>query len=88
MEEIYYQRVARWGHIVIQTGLRSGIPKDEWQQLSPEGGHRVLPGLRAPIEAAEYGIPVNTWENRIWVEIRKKILKQVSELMKMEIHPK
>jgi hypothetical protein len=65
MEEIYYQGVARWGHIVVQNGLRSMISIDDWQQLAPEGGHKVQYDLKAPIAASDYSVPVNTWENPI-----------------------
>jgi hypothetical protein len=61
MEEIYYQGVAQWGHIVIQTGLRSMISQTQWKALAPEGGNRVPHDIRAPIDAGEYSVPINTW---------------------------
>jgi hypothetical protein len=88
LEEIYYQGVARWGHIVIQTGLRSGIPLDESREYAPPAGHKVLRDLRAPLGEIAYSVPVNQWENPIWLMIRKLIVEQVKEMMKMELRPR
>jgi hypothetical protein len=88
LEEIYYQGERRWGKIVLQTAVRSGIPRREWISLYPEGSKRFPWDLRAPIMSSQPSTPRSIWENPIWKKIRMTIGEQVDQIMKMDITPK
>jgi hypothetical protein len=84
LEEIYYLGVKRWGHIVIQTGVRNCIHAAEWRRLSPEGGHLTPRDLKSPSWSIRPNVPVNQRENTIWVKIRKKLVDRLDIIMKWD----
>jgi hypothetical protein len=84
LEEIYYLGGQRWGRIVIQTGLRNCIPAAEWRRLSSEGGHLIPRDLKSPSWSIRPNVPVNQWENPIWVKIRKKLVDRLDIIMKWD----